>query len=281
MIAARSARATGDRRDKCARQPLRRSRDEAVVWTDHGVTAAIGIVAGGTRVRNEVAAKDGYRSNRCVRRAACISAGHHLRSLRQHRSTNQNAEKHPTDPPASAYAHSFHPPNGSALRQAKTHWPNAKPIFAPVRNLAHPYNVGVSQKPPRIHGQVRYDLLLSIFAFVLGATVGSFLNVCIYRWPVDLSINRPRRSFCPNCKQPISWYQNLPLIAGWRLAANARIAAKEFRFAISRWNSLPHCFFLRSGKGSRGRCRLPPGFSFRFWSSGHLSILSISSFRTA
>ena len=48
---------------------------------------------------------------------------------------------------------------------------------------------------------------------MLGAAVGSFLNVCIYRWPVDLSINRPRRSFCPNCKQPIPWHQNLPLIS--------------------------------------------------------------------
>jgi leader peptidase (prepilin peptidase) / N-methyltransferase len=58
-----------------------------------------------------------------------------------------------------------------------------------------------------------YELLLGAFAFVLGAAVGSFLNVCIYRLPVDLSINRPRRSFCPACKKPIPWHQNLPLIS--------------------------------------------------------------------
>ena len=57
------------------------------------------------------------------------------------------------------------------------------------------------------------NLLFSAFAFVLGAALGSFLNVCIYRWPVDLSINRPRRSFCPQCKQPIPWHQNLPLVS--------------------------------------------------------------------
>jgi leader peptidase (prepilin peptidase)/N-methyltransferase len=61
-----------------------------------------------------------------------------------------------------------------------------------------------------------YKFLFGVFAFVLGAVVGSFLNVCIYRWPVDLSINKPRRSFCPSCKTPILWHQNLPLIS-WLL----------------------------------------------------------------
>jgi len=58
-----------------------------------------------------------------------------------------------------------------------------------------------------------YEFVFSVFAFFLGAAVGSFLNVCIYRLPLDLSVNKPRRSFCPNCKQPIPWHQNLPLIS--------------------------------------------------------------------
>ena len=76
------------------------------------------------------------------------------------------------------------------------------------------------------------NLLFSVFAFVFGAAVGSFLNVCIYRWPVDLSINQPRRSFCPHCKQPIPWHHNLPLLSWLALGGRcAHCAAKiSFRY---------------------------------------------------
>src|SRR5436305_14009755 len=57
------------------------------------------------------------------------------------------------------------------------------------------------------------DLLFSIFAFVLGACVGSFLNVCIYRLTLNLSVNQPRRSFCPSSKTQILLHANLPLVS--------------------------------------------------------------------
>ena len=58
-----------------------------------------------------------------------------------------------------------------------------------------------------------YYFFCATFAFVLGAVVGSFLNVCIYRMPLDLSVNEPRRSFCPACKKQLKWYQNIPLLS--------------------------------------------------------------------
>lgn len=57
------------------------------------------------------------------------------------------------------------------------------------------------------------SLFFNLLAFVLGASIGSFLNVCIYRMPLDLSVNEPKRSFCPSCKKPIPWHQNVPLLS--------------------------------------------------------------------
>lgn len=57
------------------------------------------------------------------------------------------------------------------------------------------------------------DTVLGVYAFVVGACVGSFLNVCVARWPLDLSVVRPR-SRCPRCGTGIAWYDNVP-IASW------------------------------------------------------------------
>jgi leader peptidase (prepilin peptidase)/N-methyltransferase len=57
--------------------------------------------------------------------------------------------------------------------------------------------------------------IVQAFAFMIGAAVGSFLNVCIYRIPIEgLSVNSPRGSFCPGCKTALRWFENLPIL-GW------------------------------------------------------------------
>ena len=56
------------------------------------------------------------------------------------------------------------------------------------------------------------ECLLQIFSAILGAIVGSFLNVCIYRIPSGKSIVFPA-SHCPACKHPIKFYDNIPIIS--------------------------------------------------------------------
>lgn len=53
-----------------------------------------------------------------------------------------------------------------------------------------------------------------VIASIFGAMLGSFLNVCIVRWPADQSILRPSRSHCPKCGHQIKWYENIP-VASW------------------------------------------------------------------
>lgn len=56
---------------------------------------------------------------------------------------------------------------------------------------------------------------------VFGLIVGSFLNVCIYRLPRGKSVICPR-SFCPKCRAPIRWYDNIPLMSYIMLLGRCR-----------------------------------------------------------
>ena len=50
-------------------------------------------------------------------------------------------------------------------------------------------------------------------AFLIGACIGSFLNVVIYRVPLGMSVNEPKRSFCPKCRKDIPMWLNFPLVS--------------------------------------------------------------------
>lgn len=70
--------------------------------------------------------------------------------------------------------------------------------------------------------------LLPLFFGLFGACVGSFLNVVIYRLPRGLSVNEPRRSFCPLCKAPIPWYLNLPVLSYVMLRGRTACCGKRY-----------------------------------------------------
>ncbi len=75
--------------------------------------------------------------------------------------------------------------------------------------------------------------LFVVFAFFLGACVGSFLNVVIYRVPRGMSVGNPKRSFCPSCKKQIPATRNIPLVSWLWLNGRcgdcrARIPARYF-----------------------------------------------------
>jgi len=88
------------------------------------------------------------------------------------------------------------------------------------------------------------------WAALVGAFVGSFLNVCIHRWPLeDQTISKPRRSRCPSCGVQLSWKDNVPVLSwtllrgrcrscGWRIPWRyplvELLAAALFGFATLR-----------------------------------------------
>ncbi len=62
---------------------------------------------------------------------------------------------------------------------------------------------------------------LIVIAGLLGLVLGSFLNVCIVRWPALQSVVRPR-SRCPQCGNLIAWYDNVPVVSWLALRARCR-----------------------------------------------------------
>lgn len=64
-------------------------------------------------------------------------------------------------------------------------------------------------------------ILATAFAALLGLAFGSFLNVCLSRWPEGESIVSPR-SHCRNCDHILSWWENIPLLSWLLLRGRCR-----------------------------------------------------------
>jgi leader peptidase (prepilin peptidase)/N-methyltransferase len=97
--------------------------------------------------------------------------------------------------------------------------------------------------------------LFPFFVFVAGACIGSFLNVCIYRIPLEVSIVHPG-SHCAACGAPIRWYHNLPIFSWIYLRGRAACCGTkiDFRYCLIElltgllflllWNKYPSTIFL-------------------------------------
>jgi leader peptidase (prepilin peptidase)/N-methyltransferase len=56
-------------------------------------------------------------------------------------------------------------------------------------------------------------MIFDILVLLYGLIIGSFLNVLVYRLPLEKSLLKPLRSICTNCKTQIKWYENIPIIS--------------------------------------------------------------------
>jgi leader peptidase (prepilin peptidase)/N-methyltransferase len=104
-------------------------------------------------------------------------------------------------------------------------------------------------------------ILGTIFAGLLGLAFGSFLNVCLSRWPAGESVVKPR-SHCRNCEHTLAWWENVPLASwavlrgrcrkcgtaiGWRYPLVE--LAVGVLWTIDAWHSYPAFFPLEYAAG--------------------------------
>jgi leader peptidase (prepilin peptidase)/N-methyltransferase len=122
-----------------------------------------------------------------------------------------------------------------------------------------------------------------IFVGLLGLAFGSFLNVCLSRWPEGESVVQPR-SHCRHCSHTLSWWENVPLLSWLVLRGRCRCCrtwigwrypAVEFLVAVL-WAAAWAKFypdFIEAPDSAAGNFLLVIGFAFFFWLLVGLAVL--------
>ncbi len=87
------------------------------------------------------------------------------------------------------------------------------------RNVIPLYRVAVYSTFPGDLSMIR--IVGTILAGLLGLAFGSFLNVCLSRWPEGESVVKPR-SHCRNCGRTLAWWENVPLVSWIALRGRCR-----------------------------------------------------------
>ncbi|MFQ3670194.1 MAG: prepilin peptidase [Verrucomicrobiia bacterium] len=105
------------------------------------------------------------------------------------------------------------------LRQRALHAPPSRSPL--LRNLDRPHRSPLRHAGrPQTSRRVIPEWFPWLAAFLIGACIGSFLNVCIYRWPLGRSVIRPN-SHCHACGAPIPARHNLPILSWFLLRGRA------------------------------------------------------------
>jgi leader peptidase (prepilin peptidase)/N-methyltransferase len=90
------------------------------------------------------------------------------------------------------------------------------------------------------------DIILTVLVFLVGVSIGSFLNVLIYRLPKKEKFVLGR-SYCPSCKTAIRFYDNIPLLSYLLLAGRCRHCKAKISFRyplVELLNGIVYIFFF-------------------------------------
>ena len=87
------------------------------------------------------------------------------------------------------------------------------------------------------------SFIISLWLFAIGAAIGSFLNVVVYRLPRGISLIRPG-SHCPACKRPIRARDNVPILGWFLLRGRCRDCKAQIAFRYPLVEAITAAMFL-------------------------------------
>jgi leader peptidase (prepilin peptidase)/N-methyltransferase len=101
--------------------------------------------------------------------------------------------------------------------------------------------------------------VVAVLAAVLGACVGSFLNVVAWRLPREESVVHPR-SHCPHCGSQLRWFENVPLLSWILLRARCRHCGSAISARYPAVELLTAGLFVATALGSPSALAAPPAW---------------------